>query len=110
MGIAMTLQSYLSDRKIDYELMTHERTHSSLRTAEASHVPGDCLAKAVVLTREGGYVLAVLPASRRVELGAVEKLMGCPVGIATEEEVGSLFPDCEPGAIPPLGAAYALSC
>jgi Ala-tRNA(Pro) deacylase len=110
MSIAPTLQSYLSEQNIDYEVMTHERTSSSLRTAEASHVPGDCLAKGVVLSREGGYLLAVVPASRRVELGAVENLVHHRVAMATEDEVSSLFPDCEPGAIPPLGQAYALDC
>jgi Ala-tRNA(Pro) deacylase len=34
-----------------------------MRTAEASHVSGERLAKAVVLRRDGGYMLAVLPAS-----------------------------------------------
>jgi Ala-tRNA(Pro) deacylase len=73
-------------------------------------VPGECVAKGVELTREGGYLLAVLPASHRVELDTVEKLVHSPVAMATEDEVSSLFPDCERGAIPPLGEAYALDC
>jgi Ala-tRNA(Pro) deacylase len=31
-----------------------------------------------------------------------------PVSMATEEEIATLFPDCEIGAIPPVGAAYGL--
>ena len=107
MGIALTLQEYLSNQNIDYEVMTHKRTNSSLRTAQASHVPDGCLAKGVVLTREGGYVMVVLPASCRVRLDTIEQMLHCPVGMATEDEVSSLFPDCEPGAVPPIGAAYA---
>ena len=110
MGIALTLQEYLSNQNIDYEVMTHKRTNSSLRTAQASHVPHGCLAKGVVLTREGGYVMVVLPASCRVRLDTIEQMLHCPVGMATEDEVSSLFPDCEPGAVPPIGAAYALDC
>ena len=53
MGIALTLQQYLSDQSIDYEVMTHELTHSSSRTAHASHVPADRLAKGVGLV-DGG--------------------------------------------------------
>jgi Ala-tRNA(Pro) deacylase len=30
------------------------------------------------------------------------------VGLATEQELVELFPDCEGGAIPPLGTAYRL--
>ena len=110
MAIALTLQQYLSDHGIDYELMTHELTKSASETAQASHVPADRLAKGVVLTREGGYVMAVLPASRKVRLDAIEEMLNCSVGLATEDEVTSLFPDCEAGAVPPLGAAYALEC
>lgn len=110
MGIALTLHEYFHDHSIDYEVMIHERTSSSLRTARASHVPSDCLAKGVVLTREGGYVMAVLPASCSVKLDAIEQMLHCPVKLATEDEVSSLFPDCELGAVPPIGAAYALEC
>ncbi|HDL85873.1 MAG TPA: YbaK/EbsC family protein, partial [Candidatus Acetothermia bacterium] len=31
-----------------------------------------------------------------------------PVALATEEEISALFPDCDTGAIPPVGAAYGL--
>jgi Ala-tRNA(Pro) deacylase len=108
MGIALTLQQYLQDQHIDYDVMVHERTGCSSRTAEASHVPGDRLAKAVVLTREGGYVLAVVPASCRVHLDAIRQMLRCPVEMATEEEIATLFPDCDVGAVPPVGAPYAL--
>lgn len=110
MGIAITLQEYLADHSIDYEVITHRRTSSSLQTARASHVTSDRLAKGVVLTREGGYVMAVLPASRRLRLEAIEQILHCPVRLATEEEIDSLFPDCDAGAVPPIGAAYALDC
>ena len=30
------------------------------------------------------------------------------MGLATEPELAGLFPDCEVGAIPPIGAAYGL--
>ena len=92
MGIALSLQEYLNDHHINYEVMTHERTGSSLQTAQASHVPSDCLAKEVILTREGGYVLAVVPASSKVRLHVIEQILHCPVDLASEAEVNSLFP------------------
>jgi len=108
MGIALTLQEYLSNRSITYDVMTHELTKSSTRTAQASHIPGDRLAKGVVLTKEGGFVMAVLPASCKLQLAAIEQMLHCPVNLATEDEISSIFLDCEPGAVPPIGAAYAL--
>ena len=108
MGIALTLQQYLDDQHVDYDVTTHERTATSSQTAEASHVPGDCLAKAVVLTREGGFVVAVVPASCTVRLDAIEQLLNGPVAMATEDEIDALFPDCEIGAIPAIALAYGV--
>jgi len=108
MGIALTLQQYLDDKHIDYDVLTHKRTHSSEGTIRASHVPGECLAKAVVLTREGGFVVAVVPASAKVRLDAIEKMLHCPVSVATEDEITELFPDCDTGAVPPISEAYAV--
>ena len=53
MTVAPTLKKYL-DQTITYDLVQHDPTMSSTRTAEASHVPGDRLAKGVVLRRDGG--------------------------------------------------------
>ena len=108
MAIAFTLQQYLDDKQVDYDVLTHKRTHSSMGTARASHVPGERLAKAVVLTREGGFVVAVVPASTQVRLDTIERLLRCPVSMASEEEISELFPDCDAGAVPPVGEAYAV--
>jgi Ala-tRNA(Pro) deacylase len=108
MGIALTLQEYLDDRHVAYDVMLHRRTHCSYDTARASHVPGDRLAKAVVLTREGGFVVAVVPASARVRVDVIERMLHCPVNLASEDEIGELFPDCDAGAVPPIAEAYAV--
>ena len=51
MPVAPTLQKYL-DQTVTYEMISHDPTMSSTRTAEACHVPGDCVAKGVVLRRD----------------------------------------------------------
>ena len=61
MAIAPTLQKYL-DQTITYDVILHEPTMSSMLTAEVCHISGDRLAKGVILRRNGGYMLAVLPA------------------------------------------------
>ena len=65
MSIAPSLQRYL-DQNVTYEVIQHEPTMSSTRTAEVCHVSGDRLAKGIVLRRDGGYLLAVLAASHRI--------------------------------------------
>jgi Ala-tRNA(Pro) deacylase len=108
MAIAARLKWYLDANGVDYEIIPHRHTSSSHETAEAARVPEDQLAKSVVLEDEEGYVLAVLPASRRVSIGELRDQLNRTVELACEGELGELFDDCETGAIPPVGAAYGL--
>lgn len=108
MTIAPTLQRYL-DQNVTYEVITHAPTQSSMRTAEACAIPGDCLAKGVVLRRNGGYVLAVLPATHHIRLAEVRRQLGnSDVDFAKESEIDQLFKDCARGAVPALGDCYGL--
>lgn len=107
MSIAPTLQRHL-DSNVTYEVITHEATMSSTRTAQACHIPGDCLAKAIVLRHNGGYLLAVLPASHHIRLTDLKREIGDDVGLADEGEIKRLFPDCALGAVPPVGECYGL--
>jgi Ala-tRNA(Pro) deacylase len=107
MSIAPSLQRYL-DQTITYEVIPHEPTVSSTRTAEVCQVSGDRLAKGIVLRRDGGYLLAVLPASHRLHLQDLRTHIGDSVKLATEDEIAQLFSDCERGAIPAVGECYGL--
>ena len=108
MAIASKLADYLAKRGIAYEVVVHPRAMSATRSAQASHVPGDRLAKAVVVKDAEGFKVAVLPASHHVELEALSRLLERPAGLASEAEASELFADCETGAFPALGSAYGL--
>jgi Ala-tRNA(Pro) deacylase len=110
MTIAASVQKQLEQQSVRYDVVEHPRTMDSAHSAEAAHIPGARLAKGTVLKDERGYLLAIVPASRRVDLGAVHRYFGRPLGLATEDEIARLFADCEPGAVPPLGAAYGIEC
>jgi len=107
MTIAPTLQKHL-DRHVTYDVLTHDPTTSATRTAQACHVPGNRLAKAVVLRRDGGFMLAVVPASHHLVLSDLRRQIGDDVALADEEEIKRLFPDCTLGAVPPVGECYDL--
>lgn len=109
MSIAPTLQRYLASNNIQYEVIAHEPTMSSTRTAEACGISGNCLAKGVVLKHDGGYVLAVLPASRHLHLTDLRDSLGENIEMAEEPELDKLFPDCAHGAVPAVGQCYGLS-
>lgn len=108
MAIAITLQQYLDSNGIRYDVMPHGYTNSSMNTAEAAKVPGDQLAKSIILEDEDGYLMAVLPATHHVEIGRLSQQLNRKLGLATESEIARLFTDCELGAIPPVGEAYGM--
>ena len=108
MAIAITLKQYLSDNEIEYDALVHSYTASSLMTAQESHISGSRIAKAVVLKKGKDFLLAVLPASHHILFEEINDLLEDKVKLASEEEVESLFGDCELGAVPPIGRAYGL--
>ena len=108
MTIAKTLKSHLEAQGIDYESVPHPRTYTASHTAQIAHVPGDNVAKAVVIHHEEGYVLAVVPASHRIDLSTLQEVIDRRMGLASERELDELFPDCDQGAAPPVGAAYGV--
>jgi Ala-tRNA(Pro) deacylase len=108
MTIAVRLCGFMTDHHIQYELCSHPYSHSSAETARLAHVPMDRLAKSVVLEDDDGYVIAVLPANRRVHLGELRRLLDRHLHLASEADLVRLFDDCTPGAVPPVGQAYGL--
>lgn len=108
MSIAPTLQRYLAAEDIQYDVIPHDPTLSSMRTAEVCLISGDCLAKGIVLRRNSGYVLAVLPASHHIRLSDLRSQLGDSVEMAKEAEIDRLFSDCVHGAVPPIGQCYGL--
>lgn len=108
MTIAASVENFLNQEHVPYDLVAHRHTWNSTYTAQAAHIPGDRLAKCVMLEDSQGYLMAVLPATHTVDLGAVRQQLGRPIGLATEGELAGLFLDCEPGAIPPLAQAYGV--
>jgi len=108
MAIAQTVESYIAQRGVRYDVISHAHSHSSAETAELAHVPGDRLAKSVVLEDDDGFVMAVLPSTCHIRLGKISREMNRRLRLATESELPGLFSDCELGAIPPVGLAYGV--
>jgi Ala-tRNA(Pro) deacylase len=109
MSISRTLQDYMAQEQIAYDLVPHTHTGSSMETAAAAHVPGDRLAKGVVVEDEKGYVLAVVPSTHHVQLGVLgRELQRRELRLASEPELKNLFGDCDIGAVPPVGWVYGL--
>jgi Ala-tRNA(Pro) deacylase len=109
MSIAPSVARHLHRTGVKYDLIAHHHTSDSTHSAQAAHIPGEQLAKCVMLEDDRGYVMAVLPATRKVNLAALHRRLERDLELATESELAKLFADCQPGAIPPLGDAYGLA-
>ena len=108
MTVAASVVRVLTDHGTEYDLVAHPKSFSSIGSANAAHVPEDHIAKGVLLKDDGGYVLAVIPASEWVDLRRLKTELDRDLAMAPEREVDALFKDCAPGAVPPLGEAYGL--
>lgn len=108
MPIANTLKRYLDSSTIQYGILSHPYSVSSMDTAETAKVPGHQLAKGVVFRDAQGYLLAVLPSTLHVDINTLNALTERRLELIEETEVSRLFSDCDLGAVPPIGDAYHL--
>lgn len=109
MGLAMKLADYLAAHPVPFDLVAHSHTMSSLQSARSMDLTPGCLVKAVVLEDENDqFLMAVLPASRRVNLGELRRCCGRMLRLADKAELRERFGDCEVGAVPPIGNAYGM--
>lgn len=108
MSIATRVETHMRQCGAPYDVVAHTRSRNSMQTAEFAKVPGERLAKCVVLEDDDGYVVAVLPSSSHVRIGKLSRELNRKLRLATEDELPNLFTDCELGAIPPMGLAYGI--
>jgi Ala-tRNA(Pro) deacylase len=107
MAIPTSVERYLESRGAAYQILTHPTAYTAQEEAAVAHVPGREWAKTVVCFADEQPILAVLPAPSSVDLERLRKLAGArKIRLATEDEMGPLYPECERGAMPPLGPLY----
>jgi Ala-tRNA(Pro) deacylase len=104
----MCVPDFLSERGIAFEMLLHAPAYTAQKRAKFLHVPGDQVAKSVLLVGPNGYLLAVLPATKQVNTDRVAEAEGGPVRLATDDEIAQLFHDCEWGVVPPFGQLYGV--
>ncbi len=108
MAVASRMETYLRERGVKYKVVTHPHSEHSMDTAEKAHVPGDALAKGILVKDEKEYLLVVLPSDYHIEIDSLQKLLQQDVAMVDEATLGQVFSDCELGAVPPIGMAYGI--
>ncbi|HDS74399.1 MAG TPA: YbaK/EbsC family protein [Firmicutes bacterium] len=100
---------FLDEHKIRYVTITHSPAYTAQEIAAHSLLPGDELAKTVIVKLDDVPVMAVVPASCRIDLDKLRWAAGADrAELAVEAEFVAMFPDCRTGAMPPFGNLYGL--
>ncbi len=103
------LKEFLDDHGVKYVTMIHSKAYTAQEIAATCHIPGKLFAKTVILKADGKFVMAVLPATHRVNTELFRQISHTKkVELASEEEFEGLFPKSEIGAMPPMGNLYDL--
>ncbi len=103
------LKEFLDNEGVKYVAIRHSPAFTAQEIAESAHIPGNELAKTVMIKIDGQSAMAVLPASKRINIARFdEQLGGKGVELSDEAEFEALFPGCETGAMPPFGNLYGL--
>ncbi|HEX5270396.1 MAG TPA: YbaK/EbsC family protein [Gemmataceae bacterium] len=104
----MRVPEFLVAQDVPFETLVHPPAFTAQKRARFLHLPGREVAKVVLLHGPDGYVLAVVPAIRRVDPARLAEALGGPVRLADDDEIARVFHDCEWGVVPPFGTLYGL--
>ena len=109
MPIPQRVREYLDSRNVPHEWLQHAQAFTAQEVAHSIHFSGKHLAKTILLSADGRLVMGVIPASHRLNLQELRTLLEAKrLEMVTEDELAKLFPDCELGALPPLGNLYGM--
>ena len=100
---------HLELRGVPFELISHDEAYTSIDEARALRIAADEVVKTIALDTASGHQLAVVPASRRLDMKLVQKATGDKQAqLASEQELERDFPGYELGAFPPLGSLLSV--
>jgi Ala-tRNA(Pro) deacylase len=98
------LESFLRDNSVAFQVHHHPEAFTAQEVAAVEHVPGKELAKVVLVSGGEQLAMAVVPAPHQVDLDKAAAALGVgKARLASEEEFAAEFPDCDTGAMPPMG-------
>lgn len=101
------LQSYLEKNQVQYTSIAHPVAYSAREVSHSCHIAETQLAKTVIIRVGNKAAMVVLPAKYTLNFENLKKsLHAQAISLASEEEIKSLFTDCELGAMPPFGNLY----
>lgn len=103
------VQALLRGKHVRFEVAPHEPAVTAAAEARALRIPAENVLKAVIVVVRHHMMMAVLPASRRVDMSRLRRLTRDPdARLATEAEVELFFPGVDLGALPPIPSLFGI--
>jgi len=111
MAICAILEDFLRRQQIPHRELRHPQAFTGQQLARALKVSDTAVAKSVLLrANDGHYVMALLPAALRIDRLRLRQVIGTKkLRLASEEDLQTLFPKCEVGAMCPFSALCSMS-
>ncbi|MEZ6193681.1 MAG: YbaK/EbsC family protein [Phycisphaerales bacterium] len=101
------LREYLDSHEVRYVVLSHSPAYTAQEIARAAHIPGQEMAKTVMVRLDDELVMIVMPAPAKIRFDFLRRASGAvQVELAREKDFAGLFPGCELGAMPPFGNLY----
>jgi len=100
--IPSTVEAYLRRQHSGFAHHVHPVAMTAQERAHADHVTGRRVAKPVIVRLGGKLVIAVVRATDRLNLAALEEATGDRAELVGERDFAERFAPCELGAEPPL--------
>ena len=109
MAIPQRIIDFLDSQNVPFETLHHSQAFTGQEIAHSLHVSGKRCVKAVAVAGDDKMVLAVIPASHRLNFQELRAALDVSqLEMLHEGELVGLFPDCDLGAVPPFGNLYGI--
>lgn len=106
MSTSITVKRYLDKQDIRYATVSCCGNGEDIFRFGTNTIPPPQIAKAVILKDLRGMLMAVLPGPNDLSVDILNRQLHRNLRLAVPEDYRSIFNDCVPQLLPPLGEAY----
>jgi HD-like signal output (HDOD) protein/prolyl-tRNA editing enzyme YbaK/EbsC (Cys-tRNA(Pro) deacylase) len=108
MNIPTTVRNYLARKGGQYKVHAAPAGLSLAEAVRTARVPVQKLVRSAVLKDGSSYLMAVYPATHRLDLAVLNGNSRRNFTACASEELTALLVDCDVAALPPLGEPYGI--
>ncbi len=108
MIIAPRIAEKFDSLSLKYDLIARTEFATLYQAAEQLGLNKSCIARSIVLGLDDYLCLIVVPSDALIDFNELKALTQRDLEFISLDKVKDLFPDCEPGCVPPIGDLYKM--